>query len=274
MYDNPACTTRRAFSALKIQLHPVAAVFGNGAYAVLAPPIPRIPAPNPTDPTAGVNSTPTMQTATLPRTAPLALWRIAEAFLHVLHSLFGAPEDVAREHTLTRAAHTLMLSWLRVGEALLRRLLLIEAAVYSGALHCNEPGTSVRQPRQRARKRMSFTPENPEDWRVTFRCFSSSPAISGGSVETRSGKTKGRVAPSDRPAGFHSAWPLAERYEALLRVFNAPHAYARRLAKRLHAQPQRLSAVLEAPDEYFHRVDDAEDLTAAAKSAWRKPDTS
>jgi hypothetical protein len=47
-----------------------------------------------------------MQAATLPRTAPLALWRIAEAFLHVLYSLFGAPEDVAREHTLTRAAHT------------------------------------------------------------------------------------------------------------------------------------------------------------------------
>lgn len=215
-----------------------------------------------------------MQTATLPRTAPLALWRIAEAFLHVLYSLFGAPEDVAREHTLTRAAHTLLLSWLRVGEALMRRLLVIEAAVYPGALQSNEPGTSCRQPRQRARKLMSFTPENPEDWRVSFRCFSSSPAMSGGSVETRSGETKGQVAPSDRPAGFHSAWPLAERYEALLRVFNAPHAYARRLAKRLHAQPQRLSAVLEAPDEYFHRVDQAEDITTAAKHPWRKPDSS
>jgi hypothetical protein len=64
-----------------------------------------------------------MQTATISRTAPLALWRIAEAFLNILHSLFGAPEDVAREHTLTRAAHTLLHSWLRVGEALLRRLL-------------------------------------------------------------------------------------------------------------------------------------------------------
>jgi hypothetical protein len=61
-----------------------------------------------------------MQTGTIPGTAPIALWRIAESFLHILHSLFGAPEDVARDHTLTRAAHALLVSWLRVGEALLR----------------------------------------------------------------------------------------------------------------------------------------------------------
>ncbi|QGZ96273.1 hypothetical protein [Terricaulis silvestris] len=216
-----------------------------------------------------------MQTATLPRTAPLALWRIAEAFLHVLHSLFGAPEDVAREHTLTRRAHTLMLSWLRVGEALLRRLLLIEAAAFPQTITPQR----ARHPRQRARKLMSFTPENPEDWRVAFRCFVnlSSPARGGGGREAIGGGANApmsNVCASDRPAGFRSAWPLAERYEALLRVFNAPHAFARRLAKRLHAQPQRLSAVLEAPDDYFHRVDQAEELTAAAKSAWRKPDTS
>ncbi|MBC7770848.1 MAG: hypothetical protein H7124_18875, partial [Phycisphaerales bacterium] len=64
------------------------------------------------------------------RHAPLDLWRIAEAFLHRLHDLFGAPQDIAAQHTLTRAAHKLMASWLSVGEALLRRLLLIEAAAY------------------------------------------------------------------------------------------------------------------------------------------------
>jgi hypothetical protein len=38
-----------------------------------------------------------MQTAIIPRTAPFALWRVAESFLHILYPLFGAPEDVARE---------------------------------------------------------------------------------------------------------------------------------------------------------------------------------
>lgn len=220
-----------------------------------------------------------MQSATIPRTAQLAYWRIAEAFLHILHSLFGAPEDVAREHTLKRAAHTLLLSWLRVGEALLRRLLVIEAAAFP------KPTPHTPRPkRQRERRTMTFTPDNPEDWRVSFRCFSSSPADSGGSVETRSGETKGQLAPFDRSAisspasgvdkRFHSAWPLAERYEALIRVFNAPFAYARRLARRLHAQPQTLKTILRTTDDYTHRVDDAEGLTEAAQNAWPLPESS
>ena len=71
-----------------------------------------------------------------------------------------------------------------------------------------------------------------------------------------------------------SAWPLAERYEALIRVFNAPFAFARRLARRLHAQPQILKVVLRTTDDYIHRVDDAEALTEAAQHAWPPPDSS
>jgi hypothetical protein len=39
------------------------------------------------------------------RHAPLALWRIAQAFLNLLHNLFGAPSDVARAPILAREAH-------------------------------------------------------------------------------------------------------------------------------------------------------------------------
>jgi hypothetical protein len=42
-----------------------------------------------------------------------------------------------------------------------------------------------------------------------------------------------------KPAKFHSAWPLAERYEALIRVFNDPAPYAKRLVARLNAAPHR-----------------------------------
>jgi hypothetical protein len=62
------------------------------------------------------------------RHAPIALWRVAQAFLGTLHMLFGAPEDVARDHTLTAKAHKQMAQWLRCAEALLRRLLAIEAS--------------------------------------------------------------------------------------------------------------------------------------------------
>jgi hypothetical protein len=62
-----------------------------------------------------------------PRAAPIALWRVAEAFLQTLHMLFGAPADVAADHTLLRKAHAQLAQWLRCAEAMLRRLLLIEA---------------------------------------------------------------------------------------------------------------------------------------------------
>ncbi len=62
------------------------------------------------------------------RHAPRELWLIAQAFLNALYNLFGAPEDVAARHTLALKAHKMLASSLRAGEALLRKLLLIEAA--------------------------------------------------------------------------------------------------------------------------------------------------
>lgn len=63
------------------------------------------------------------------RTAPPALWRFAGVFLRTLHMLFGDPTAVAERHTLTGKAHAQMASWLRCAEAMLRRLILIEASV-------------------------------------------------------------------------------------------------------------------------------------------------
>ena len=130
-----------------------------------------------------------------------------------------------------------MLDWLRAGEALMRRLLLIEAVAYAGARRRHR---HARKANPRQRKLMTFTAEHPEAWRVSFRCINSSPAC-GGSVSAQSAMTKGAAppAPSGRCATtspvngggvrFFSAWPLAERCEALLRVFNDPAPYAKRL---------------------------------------------
>ena len=118
--------------------------------------------PSPTKPQA--------HEAAATRTAPLTLWRVAQAVLGVLHMLFGPPETVAAQHTLTAKAHAQIASWLRTAEAMLRRLLLIEASAYP------RPNTRplLRAPRQRTRKLMHFTAEAPGQWRVSFRCFVSS----------------------------------------------------------------------------------------------------
>jgi hypothetical protein len=125
------------------------------------------------------------------RHAPIALWRIARHFICVLHALFGAPGEVAAQHTLTDKADRLMASWLRCAEAILRHLLLIEAGSYP------KPNTRplLHAKRQRARKLMSFTPDEPEKWRVSFRCFHLPPR-SRGSAELREAKGDLR-APSD-----------------------------------------------------------------------------
>ena len=92
-----------------------------------------------------------------------------------------------------------------------------------------------------------------------------SPARGGGKRNRLSREERWCAEHRPRPK-FRSAWPLAERYEALLRVFNDPQAYARRLARRLHAAPHRVRELLHAPPEAEHRIDQFETLTAAAES--------
>lgn len=182
------------------------------------------------------------------RTAPLSLWTIAQTFLNTLFALFGAPESVAFQHTHTGAQRALMLPWLRAGEALMRRLLLIEAAAYP------KPNTRplLTRPRKRVRKLVGFDHDKPETWRVSFQCFArlnSSPACGGGVGAQRRPRLSRyeRLWPEPKPTKFYSAWPLAERYEALIRVFNNPAPFAKRLAARLHALPHRAAELMRLP---------------------------
>lgn len=241
----------------------------------------------------------------LDRTAPLALWRVAEAFMHILHALFGDPSHVATKHTLTLKAHQLMASWLRAGEAMMRRLLLIEAAAYS------KPNTRplLRTPRKRTRRLMHFFPETPEKWRVSFRFLerrlpagTPKPPIASSEQTTarrleadapkpfifredrprrvanraqrrRANRTRAKpILRQDRewvlhqePRAFRSAWPLAERYEALRRAVANPQAHAQRLARQLHATPHRAGELLRASPEARGRVERFDELSGAAE---------
>jgi hypothetical protein len=181
---------------------------------------------------------------------PPALWQIAHGFIVTFFGMFGTPEQIAEKHTLTAKPYKLLLSWLRAGEALMRRLLLIEAA------HYDKPNVRplLREKRARARKAMSFYVDQPAAWRVSFRAFVSERRAPRKPRAKR--PRKPRLSREERWCSeywprptFHSAWPLAERAEALLRVFNNPEPYAKRLARRLHATPHRVTALLRHPDE-------------------------
>lgn len=241
---------------------------------------------------------------------PPPLWRVAEAFMHVLHALFGDPSQVAFKHTLTLKAHRLMASWLRCGEAMMRHLLLIEAQAFA------KPNIRplLRAARKRVRKLRSFFPETPEKWRVSFRCFPTptralSPSKGGGcdpALRQAQGSAprpfifrEGCLPPPTRglslskaaarrtrrqrhkptlrqdrewvrrqePSAFRSAWPLAERYEALLRAYANRQEVARRLSRRLHATPHRAHELLHAPPEARERIEGYCELALAAEAS-------
>ena len=211
------------------------------------------------------------------RRAPLEIWRVVQAFVHALFGVCGAPEELARRHTLTLKDHQLFLKWLRAGEALLRRMLFIEAALIASTLpgrraQREEPGpiwqragsccTRSGNVEGSAPRLIAHDPDHPEQWRVSFRAFNASPACSGGgsrrSLETEEEldncvqlKSAGRSVPGSGGAvKFRSAWPLAERLEALLRVFNDPLPYAKRLAQRLRKTRELVKRFTESWREH------------------------
>jgi hypothetical protein len=186
------------------------------------------------------------------RNAPIALWRSAGHFLRTILGLFGEPQDIAAQHTLTDKAYKLTLSWVRVAEAFVRQLLLIEAAALPRATIT--PRARITHTRQR---RMVFNdPATPEAWRLSFHAlYGASPPRPRSRAATRTPQTARR---------FHSAWPLAERVEALLRAYDTPAPYAARLARRLFARPARAARLRAEPAHFEHRID--ADIHAALRT--------
>jgi hypothetical protein len=67
------------------------------------------------------------------RHAPLDIWREVRRVLSTLFDLFGEPNHIAARHTLTLKDHQMQSKWLRAVEALMRRMLFIEAALIACA---------------------------------------------------------------------------------------------------------------------------------------------
>ena len=224
-----------------------------------------------------------MPTAPAPITyAPPILWAAARALITTIFALFGAPSHIAWQHTHRQSERTLLLKWLRAGEAIMRHLLLIEAAHYA------RPNTRplLRASRKRVRRMVSFEADKPETWRASFRCLErrrlagnrqSRRVSAAGEGAGAPGKRKPRLSREERWCAeywpkpkFYSAWPLAKRAEAMLRAFNNPEPYARRLAARLHATPHRAAAVTRYPENLPHVIDDFAALREAADDARRR----
>jgi len=207
------------------------------------------------------------------RFAPIALWRVASRLLITLFGLFGEPQELAFRHTIVRRDYKLMCNWLRTVEALFRQLLVIEASHYAHEATTAKPRAAAK----RQRREMTFADQNPDAWRVSF-CTVMARAHENGSARLRRACGAERCAPTGPPPApylapttFHSAWPLAERFEALLRVHNDPAPYAKRLARRLYANPASVDSIILEPPELQHRIDPEPHASIAALVRERAP---
>ena len=199
--------------------------------------------------------------ASIATAAPLSLWKEMCALVHQLFGLFGEPQEIASRQLLGRDEHAAISKWLRGAECFLRQLLLIEASALPTPAPCLASSSKPRASRASdAPRRHDLA--RPETWRVSF-CVFSSPTRGGGDREAIAGAGAAfesniatpfvsRCAGDTSPAGggrnqpFRSAWPLALRAEALLRAYNDPLPFARRLAARLRREPRRADSITRA----------------------------
>lgn len=223
--------------------------------------------------------TSTEQHAKLSRSAPAPLWRAMRAFLCLLFDMFGEPRDIAARGWLDPKSRALIMPWLRAGEAFLRRLLFIEAlALCADALGPRQK----RLARQRPRTLCEFHADKPEKWRVSFRLLPGArnrppgrgrrsvkkpalglaralltppPALTSQAIYAPEApavaRSLQRAPHAPRESG--NAWPIAERFESMLRAYNAPHEAAQRLARTLLCNKQRALRALRPA--HAHIVD-------------------
>jgi hypothetical protein len=182
------------------------------------------------------------------------------AMLRAMASLFverfGAPAALIKGGAIYGKTRARILRWLHDMECVLRRLLLLRAALFPApaprAIRVRVQGAARR--RKEGDAEALFGPsDDPAQWRVAFRMPAPPEPLwmSGGFRATEDAYELGhRVehAPEDGAAA-HLAdigyWaddprPLAERFEALLRVIQDSDHYAARLAQRLHGWRGRL----------------------------------
>ncbi len=168
-----------------------------------------------------------------------AFWGSVRFFIETIWGLFGGPESIAALHTLARTDHRLLAAWLRKAETLVRKLLVIEAV----EIEIAEKKYKRRIAAPREPQLRQVHADEPQTWRVTFRVLAPAARV----ASARGGPR--------HDTRFCDAWPLAERFEALLRVFDAPELYVQRAARLLRRQAHKIAS-LAAPviDQGFEDI--------------------
>jgi hypothetical protein len=203
-------------------------------------------------------------------TAPY-LWKVLRYYIEHACALIGLPAAIAQRVWIARGEYRRMADVLRPLEALLRRLIFLEAA----QLPPEQPRveTKSRVTNMRVRCGAAFDPDRSETWAVRFNLGASSlrQAQRGGlkNATCLSPPKTSSAATRANTGAVVSAAPLALRFEALIRGFNDPAPLARRLARRLRRVPSLVRRFIarpskrDAPHPFSHAVAEAGHLCTA-----------
>lgn len=177
-----------------------------------------------------------------------ALWEAAEYLLRWLVALCGDACAVVARGRLSPKERREIAFWLRPVEALVRRLLVVEAARLAETL----PPPRARTARPRKCRTVLQDPENSASWAVRFRALEriGSPGAAPAACTAPLACARSRRAGVKRDSfAARDPWPLAERIEAVARVLENPAPFARRLARRLTAGAARYARSCRPPPE-------------------------
>jgi hypothetical protein len=166
-------------------------------------------------------------------------------------ALFGAPEAIAARRMLVRRTRQDILAWLAPIEAMARRILLL-AALEAPACNAAAPTPSYRVPVLSAMRDTPFRElsDNPADWRVLFSDWPGDANCGAGAPARKRTAGEGAGASKDRRFADYTAYPLARRLEALIRLARDPGAAITRMARKI---AQRRAHLARAFAPYRHR---------------------
>jgi hypothetical protein len=158
----------------------------------------------------------------------------------VTAQIFGEPALLLADVVLPRREGRRLMAWLAALESLARALLLVMAA------RLPRPAPAKARPR-RTRGSGAALDQNTEEHPPSAEPPGSElwAGVVFHAAPRRRGGPRG---PETPPRRFLPARALAYRFEALIRVAETPEPFARRLARRLWAEPALAADVLRGPD--------------------------
>lgn len=151
---------------------------------------------------------------------PAALHTLIRRLVFAIALAFGLPSRMAR--SLPRGAARLLRQALTMLETLVRAMLLVAARALP---ECKSRLRRAVKIGARDWGRGGFANDDSAAWGVTFHLATARP-----------GRRRPRLRLRPRGARAFSAWPLAERFEAVLRVLENPQPFVRRAAIWLRRQ--------------------------------------